>query len=130
MTYTTLSGIYVSIVADIKILVVDDDLQMRELLHAFLSFGGYQVESAANGFEALSLVEKGGYNLIITDYEMPILNGVEFVKKVREKWTSLPVLAVSSSDVEVLFLEAGADLFILKPFNLKGLREKIESLSS
>ena len=116
--------------ADIKILVVDDDLQMRELLHAFLSFGGYQVESAANGFEALSLVEKGGYNLIITDYEMPILNGVEFVKKVREKWTSLPVLAVSSSDVEVLFLEAGADLFILKPFNLKGLREKIESLSS
>jgi DNA-binding response OmpR family regulator len=111
--------------ADIKILVVDDDLQMRELLQDFFSFVGYQVESAANGIEALSLVEKGGYNLIITDYEMPVLNGVEFVKKVREKWTSLPVLAASSSDVEVLFLEAGADLFIRKPFDLKGLGKKI-----
>jgi DNA-binding response OmpR family regulator len=112
----------------VTILIVDDDPGMRKLLRDYLSFQGHQIDCATNGLEALKLIEQGLYGLIIVDYEMPGMNGVELVKKVREKWTALPILAMSSSDVQGLFLRAGADRFLTKPIKLETLLKEIECI--
>ncbi len=114
---------------NIKVLIVDDDLNVRKLLHDFLSFYGYQVDCAINGLDALEMIKNKHYNLLIVDYQMPKLNGLEFVKKFRDKWTSTPIFAMSASnesDIKELFLKAGADFFILKPIELKSLKKEIE----
>jgi len=102
-----------------KILIVDDEIHIRKLLEAFFIFNGCHVDCATDGFDALKFVENGCYNLLVVDYQMPNLNGVEFVKKVREKWTSVPIFAMSASNasnVKDLFLKAGADFFHIKTY--------------
>lgn len=115
--------------ADKKILVVDDDPNIRKLVREFLSFYGYHVDCASDGLEALRFIKNGCYNLVITDYNMPELNGVEFTKIIREKKDYPPIIATSSYDMKAVFIEAGADLFIPKPVDLKVLRKEIELLT-
>ena len=113
-----------------KILVVDDDPKMRKLLDQFLSSYGYDVDCADDGVDALRIVDKGLYDLIIVDNKMPGLTGVQFVKEVRGRKKALLLIAMSGENVEDQFIGAGADFFIPKPFDLKRLKKEIDLLES
>ncbi|MEW6108328.1 MAG: response regulator transcription factor [Nitrospirota bacterium] len=115
--------------ADMKILVVDDEIAIRHFLKYFLSFNGYHVDCASDGLEGLELIEDNSYDLVIVDYIMPKMDGLEFVKQVRRKWQSIPVFAMSGSQVKDQFLEAGADLFIQKPVKPEQLKKAIEAVA-
>jgi len=102
-----------------RILVADDSLTARTLHRNTLLAAGYDVTTAADGAEALRLLEKGSFALLVSDVEMPVLDGLELTRRIRasEKLRSLPVILVSrrsrSSDVEN-GLSAGADEYIIK----------------
>ncbi len=102
-------------------------LTVRKLLDAFLRFLGYNVQSVSNGEDAIALIEKDHYDILITDYEMPMINGIDLTKKVRNLMPSMPIIGISglhSSRKE--FLIAGATLFMEKPITLSILKNALE----
>lgn len=110
-----------------KILVADDDAVIRKLLSIFLTYFGYDVDCVNDGEEAMISIEKDNYSLLITDYEMPRINGIELTKKVRNLSPSMPIIGISglhSSRNE--FLSAGASLFMEKPITLSILKNALE----
>jgi DNA-binding response OmpR family regulator len=116
--------------ANFKILIVDDDPLIRSFLEAFCEVNSYEAEFANNGFDALRLLEKNGeYGLVIVDFLMPQMHGIEFIKKARGKWRNLPIIAMSAwADVGNSFIEAGACLFLEKPFDPYVLEKEIEAI--
>jgi two-component system, chemotaxis family, chemotaxis protein CheY len=115
-----------------KILVVDDSATMRRIVLRTLQSMGYSdFAEAENGQVALNLVEKGGIDLVITDWNMPVMSGLEFVTALRETWADLPILMVttnaSNQDV-ILALKAGVNNYVVKPFTPDTLAEKVLSV--
>lgn len=113
-----------------KILLVDDDIELTELLAELLSLEGFNVHTVHNGQEALNELESQHYDLILLDVMMPVLNGIETLKQVRQKYV-LPVLMLSARDDEidrVLGLELGADDYLPKPFNDRELVARIKAI--
>jgi DNA-binding response OmpR family regulator len=113
---------------DFKILIVDDDPLIRAFLQAFCEVNNYQAEFAGNGNDALRLLgENSSYLLVIADFLMPKMHGIEFIKRVKERWSDLPVIAMSAwDDVGKSLIEAGACLFLEKPFDPYVLEREIE----
>lgn len=112
-----------------KILVADDDDIVRKLLNAFLIYFGYDVDCVSDGEEAMIAIEKDNYSLLITDYEMPGINGLELTKKARELMPSMPIIGMSGLHTcRKEFLAAGANLFMEKPITLSILKNTIESV--
>lgn len=111
-----------------KILVADDDVLLRKLLNDLLTFYGYDVACVSNGKEALARIETGSYDVLITDYTMPEMNGIELIKKARDIKKSLAIIGMSASEEEKGFLAAGANLFIAKPFSPYALKNIIEEI--
>ena len=115
------------------ILVADDDGDIRELLRFRLSQAGYEVETAANGREALDLAIKLRPDLVILDVMMPILNGFEVTAAIRgnEDLADMPVMLltarVQEEDVQRGFA-AGADDYIKKPFSPDELRSRVKTI--
>jgi two-component system KDP operon response regulator KdpE len=113
-----------------KILIVDDEPGLRELVRINLEHEGYGVLQAENGIECLSVVREALPDLVILDVMMPDMDGWETCKKLRE-FTTVPVLMltarVQSSDV-VTGLDSGADDYLLKPFNMDELMARIRAL--
>ncbi|MCT7959307.1 hybrid sensor histidine kinase/response regulator [Laspinema sp. D1] len=102
-----------------KILVVDDSITVREMERKLLQNKGYKVEVAVNGIDAWNAVRTGEYDLIITDVDMPRMNGIELVNHLKShaKLKSTPVIIVSYKDREedrLLGLEAGANYYLTK----------------
>jgi two-component system sensor histidine kinase and response regulator WspE len=102
-----------------RVLVVDDSLTVRELERKLLLSRGYQVETAVDGMEGWNSVRTGGFDLIITDVDMPRMDGIELVSLIRKdpRLASLPVMIVSYKDREEdrrRGLEAGADYYLTK----------------
>jgi two-component system sensor histidine kinase and response regulator WspE len=102
-----------------RVLVVDDSLTVRELERKLLDQHGYEVEAAVDGVEGWKAARTGHFNLVITDVDMPRLDGIELVRLIRNdaKLKSLPVMIVSSkdrADDQRLGLEAGADYYLSK----------------
>lgn len=113
-----------------KILLVDDDIELTELLAELLSLEGFEAHVVHNGQEALDELEQNPYDLILLDVMMPVLNGIETLKQVRQKY-ALPVLMLSARDDEidrVLGLELGADDYLPKPFNDRELVARIKAI--
>jgi len=106
-----------------KILIVDDDKYISLLLYDFLDDEGYLCETADNGLEALERVRKGNsYDMVLLDFVMPRMNGLEFLAAVRDINPRLPVMMISGYRTRENTLEAlrlGAIGFIKKPFSLK-----------
>jgi len=106
-----------------KILIVDDDKYISLLLYNFLDDEGYLCETADNGLEALERVRKGStYDMILLDFVMPRMNGLEFLAAVRDIDPKVPVMMISGYRTRENTLEAlrlGAIGFIKKPFSLK-----------
>ena len=103
----------------IKILVVEDTQVFAKALKNILEQEGYQAVLAQNGLEGLALLQKDNFNLIISDIEMPKMDGLEFIKSVRaeDKFKNLPVIALTSLDDEEhrqIALAAGFDYYEIK----------------
>ena len=108
--------------AERKIILADDDAIMRELASAKLLEAGYQVVTACNGAEALSLLKKEGADMVISDLDMPVMNGFELTEAIRSdaEVGETPVMVITASDrgdaVDRAFA-AGATSFLAKPMN-------------
>jgi DNA-binding response OmpR family regulator len=115
-----------------KILVVEDETKVAEVLKRGLSEEGYDVEIAFDGQIGLRLATSGGYDLILLDVNLPLINGLELCKQLREKDEVTPVLmltALGMSDDIVTGLEAGADDYMTKPFRFNELYARIKALT-
>ncbi|MCY7295370.1 response regulator [Alteromonas sp. a30] len=105
-----------------KILTVDDSASMRAMVVFTLRGEGYEVSEAVNGKEGLDLAKADIFDLIISDVNMPIMNGIEFVTNVRkeEKYRFTPILMLtteSGTDLKLQGKAAGATGWIVKPFD-------------
>lgn len=112
-----------------KILIVDDDKYISLLLYNFLDDEGYVCETAENGLEALEKVSKGShYDMVLLDFVMPKMNGLEFLAAVREINPHIPVMMISGYRTRENTLEAlklGAIGFIKKPFSLNDVLKNL-----
>lgn len=102
-----------------KILIVDDEPEIRNFLRLYLENEGYCVEEAGNGSDALNLIEKGDISLCLLDVMMPGMDGFHVLKKIRES-SNIPVIILSARDTDpdkILGLNLGADDYLSKPFN-------------
>ncbi len=105
-----------------KILIVEDSKTVREILQITLSNAGYEVCAAADGQGALDLVGDKEYDLLMTDLNMPQMDGIEFIARVRKipGRRFLPIVVLSSEDKDKMRQEcskAGASGYLQKPFN-------------
>jgi DNA-binding response OmpR family regulator len=115
----------------IRILVVDDELLIRQLYAELLNDRGYEVDTAKNGAAAWEALQMNDYNLLVTDNEMPQLSGVELVKKLRAAHMTLPVIMVSGTmPTEELKLhpELHIDAAVTKPFNITELTDIVKKV--
>ena len=114
-----------------RILVVDDELEIRDLLGRFLTEQGYEAMLASNGEEAIELAEKENPRAILLDIKMPGIDGIEICKrlKAKEKTRFIPVImATALWDTYSDAIEAGAEDFVTKPFNLTELLHRVKSI--
>jgi two-component system chemotaxis response regulator CheY len=118
----------------VKVLVVDDSPTMRRIIVGQLNQAGFtNVGEAENGQHGLEELEKGDYNLVLTDWNMPGMDGLAFVQAIRKKESlkGLPILVVTTrnakSDV-VLAIKEGANNYVVKPFGPSALSEKISKV--
>lgn len=119
-----------------SILIVDDSLPMRSVIKRTLKAAGYgssEMLEAPNGKEALKLMEDAWIDLIMTDYNMPEMNGLEYIKTVKagEISKDIPVVVISTEgndDKIKEFMDAGAAGYITKPFTAEAVRDLIVNI--
>ncbi len=115
----------------LKILVAEDDPEIRTALERILRFEGYEVESANDGAAALHLVEEFGPDLAVLDVMMPFVDGLDVTRRLRAKGNQLPILILTAREEtkdRVAGLDAGADDYMPKPFELDELLARIRAL--
>lgn len=113
-----------------KILIVDDEQMIRQLLCEYLEFGGYHADTAQDGYEAVNKCRQNKYDLIIMDIMMPRLDGISAVKQIR-KDSAVPVLMLSArgEEYDKLFgFEVGADDYVTKPFSPKEILARVKAI--
>ena len=113
-----------------RLLVVDDEANIRNVVREYAEFEEYEVTEAENGMEAVALCREQDFDLIIMDVMMPRLDGIRATLKIREN-SSIPIIILSAKTEDsdkILGLNIGADDYITKPFNLKILRARIANL--
>jgi DNA-binding NtrC family response regulator len=114
------------------ILVVDDDNSFRFMLMETLKLAGYSVVGAANGTEALTLLERGGIGTVITDMKMPEVDGISLVKLIKNNWPSIPVIFVTAyihAEDALMESEVMTDGFLMKPFRMESITKILGELS-
>jgi two-component system, OmpR family, response regulator MprA len=114
-----------------RLLVVDDDPDVRDSLRRALGYAGYAVATAVNGADALSSVSRSPVDLIILDVLMPMLDGFDTCRALRERGNATPVLVLTARDTvddRVTGFEAGADDYLVKPFALRELLARVNAL--
>ena len=103
-----------------KKLLVAEDNDSNYILMTYILKKAYQYERAKNGLEAVEMVEKGEYDLVLMDIKMPVMNGLEATKRIKEIRPELPIIAVTAnafdSDRQAAF-DAGCDDFLSKPIS-------------
>ncbi len=116
-----------------QLLVVDDDRAIQTLLSRTLSLMGYDVNLAGNGLEGMDLFLKGSYDLVITDLQMPLMNGWELSRLVKERSPKTPVIVITGSCDDNHWDKLkmnGVDAIIPKPFKLKEIGKTVQGLLS
>lgn len=114
-----------------KILVAEDELSMQKALTKGLKKCGYAVDSASDGEEALELIELNSYDLVVLDLNLPKIDGIGVLQKIRKTDNDLRVLILSArSEVEdkIIGLDTGANDYLSKPFHFKELEARIRAL--
>jgi two-component system chemotaxis response regulator CheY len=115
-----------------KILVIEDDASIRELLVEILEDQGYQVSYGTNGLEGIKSLESIIPDLILMDVMMPIMDGYAFRKEIlhNPKWNLIPIIAMSAQEQgETKLADYAITNFINKPFELNNLLEKIRTFA-
>ena len=119
---------------NIRILLIDDNQEILAGLVNFLGSKGYEVVTAPDGLEGMKIIDADhkGFDLVITDVVMPYVSGVGIVAVIKQKSPATPVIAITGmgEHPEKLAREANADIVLVKPFDLKELREHVEDLLS
>jgi two-component system, chemotaxis family, chemotaxis protein CheY len=117
-----------------RFLIVDDSSTMRRIIINTLTKLGYaDITEAGNGREGLEKLAQGGVDLIITDWNMPEMTGIDFIRNVRMKaeFRNVPVLMVTTNaakDDIVEALKSGVNSYVVKPFTPETMKEKIEAV--
>lgn len=113
-----------------RILIVDDEAKIREVLAEYAEFEGYQADQAADGMEAVAKCRQNDYDIIIMDIMMPKLDGFSAVKEIK-KFKNVPVIMLSArgEEYDKLFgFEIGADDYVVKPFSPKEVMARINAI--
>jgi two-component system, OmpR family, response regulator MprA len=114
-----------------RVLVVDDDPDVRDSLQRALRHAGYAVTTAVHGADALDCLARSPVDLIVLDVLMPMVDGFDACRRLRERGDGTPILVLTARDAvddRVTGLEAGADDYLLKPFALRELLARIRAL--
>ena len=115
----------------LKILIVEDDRELRQLFAHVLIKNGYRADGVSNGREALDAMEKDYYDLIISDIMMPVMDGYELVRTLREAGNTTPVLMIIAKDafddMKMGFL-SGTDDYMVKPVNVNEMVLRVGAL--
>lgn len=114
-----------------RVLVVEDDGAVRRAVERALTFEGYDVQSARDGAEALSVVLNESFDAIVLDVMMPIIDGLEACRRIRARGDTTPILILTArTDISdrVAGLDAGADDYLIKPFALEELLARLRAL--
>jgi two-component system response regulator MprA len=114
-----------------RVLVVDDDPQLREALTRALELDGYDVDTASNGAKALEALSGRRPDVMVLDVMMPYVGGLDVCRTLRERKDRLPILVLTARDEvgdRVAGLDAGADDYLTKPFALEELRARLRAL--
>ncbi|WP_066059415.1 response regulator transcription factor [Robertmurraya korlensis] len=112
-----------------RILLAEDEEVLRMLVVDTLEEDEYEVDEASDGTEAVELFEKNRYDLLVLDYMMPGLTGLEVIHHVRQKNKDVKILMLSAKSQQFeqdKVIEAGANYFIAKPFSPMELKDKVE----
>ncbi len=114
-----------------RILIAEDDGELRQLFKNVLVKNGYSVKSVANGEEALIELSKNYYDLLITDIMMPLINGYELVSTMRDNGINIPVMMITAKDafedMRLGFL-SGSDEYMVKPINVNEMVIRVSAL--
>lgn len=115
------------------ILVVDDEFAIRKMLRQILYQAGFDIEEAADGEEALNYLQQGLADLILLDWMMPQMSGIEVLKKIRkmERAVMIPIIMLTARNAEddrVTGLEEGVDDYVTKPFSPRELVARIQAV--
>lgn len=111
-----------------KILVVDDEEEVRKLLSRFFVAKGYQLLATGTAEKAIAILENEKVDAVLLDINLPATNGLEALRKIRASWPELPVLMISGQqeeDVAKATLEEGAFDYVVKPFDFDYLERTV-----
>ncbi|MEA5002595.1 MAG: response regulator transcription factor [Christensenella sp.] len=113
-----------------NILIIDDDKNIREVVKLYLRKEGYEVTEAADGAIGFDLFMGRPYDLVLLDIMMPVQDGIETMKKIREKSNVPVIMLTAKGDTfdKVLSLELGADDYVVKPFDPKELVARVKAV--
>ncbi len=115
-----------------KILVVDDEPKIRELIGQYLAVAGYETDFAKDGIEALNIIAKGDIDMCILDVMMPFMDGITCLKEMRSRGFKTPVIILSAKGEEydkITGFEAGTDDYVVKPFSPKELMARVKAVA-
>jgi len=115
----------------VKILVVEDDQMLREVVVAVLKEDEYLITETENGEEGLYLASQGVHDLLILDIMLPEIDGLEIVKRLRSQNNAVPILLLTAKDSvqdKVIGLNSGADDYLVKPFAIPELLARVKAL--
>lgn len=113
-----------------KILIIDDDYEILDMLKILLEVEGYEVDTASNGFTGLEKLKKNSYDLVLLDLNLPDISGEQVCKAIRKN-DSTPIMVLSAKESvtdKVLCLEYGADDYLTKPFQNIELLARIKAI--
>ena len=112
----------------VKILIVEDEQRLAEVLKKQFEEHGFSVEIASDGYIGKQLVASKSYNLIILDINLPLINGYDLCEEIRKTNSIIPIImltALGTSDNKVIGFEVGADDYVLKPFDFRELLARV-----
>lgn len=114
--------------SETHILIVEDELRLAEVIQKQLQESGFKADVANDGYVGKRMVESFNYDLIVLDISLPLMNGYELCKEIRKKNSKIPIImltALGTPDNKLIGFEAGADDYVLKPFDFRELLARI-----
>lgn len=116
----------------VRILLAEDDKDLNEQVTAYLKLEGFEIDSVFNGLDALNKIYENKYDIILSDIMMPLCDGYELAKNIREENKSIPIIFMSAKDdkpSKQIGYKVGIDDYITKPFDLDELVFKIKAIA-
>ena len=113
---------------DVQILIVEDEQRLAEVLKKQLEESGFQADIASDGYLGKTLIEKKTYDLVILDINLPLINGYDLCKEIRIRNSKIPIImltAFGTPDNKIIGFDAGADDYVVKPFDYRELLARI-----